>query len=110
LFPSLIFLFFDILQLQFLLQLLLLSAKVTSFHLLTLVSRTEFCAKISNKKDFLACKDLNRKFGFSAGVPTVAGWYNACVSIFGTLKQHLESRRSHSNEEVEMVIRESFRM
>jgi len=47
---------------------------------------------------------------FRQDVPTVAGLYNACVSIFGTLKQHLEGRRSHSNEEVEMVFRESFRM
>jgi hypothetical protein len=44
----------------------------------------------------------------SAGVPTVAGCYNACISIFGSLKQTPGSWTIYSNAEVEMVIREGL--
>jgi len=47
---------------------------------------------------------------FRQEVPTVVGWYNACVGIFWTLNRHMGDRRAHSNEEMEIVIRESLRM
>jgi hypothetical protein len=47
---------------------------------------------------------------FRQEVPTVEGWYNACVGIFWTVKRHVGDRRGDRNEEMEIVIRESFRM